>query len=513
ALIDKQVGKIEKVGALVLERDAKIKELEAWVQERDTLIDRLENSPQIAFQNKEIDALIAEKNAIIKDREARLDGLEDTITVRSLRRFQRLERVILPPGSRRWYLYSSLFHQMRGALLKPKETSSEKAPEEPHELMQKYPMHESKVADIICFPIIDWYFRYQRPQQLLSRFAQNGYRVFYLTVELEPLKKEYVVREIAENIIEVHLSVLSPFNVYHDTLTEDQIESLLSSLDHVRRDFGIDAALSIVDFPSWQPLAFRLKDIHGWKILYDCMDEHTGFSNVDESIIREEMALIRSSDLVVPTSAHLQRKVETERDDAVLIPNAGDYEHFGRALKKEPPFDIKGPVIGYYGAIAEWFDNELVEYLANERPTWSFVLIGHTFGSDIGRLESLPNVQFLGEKSYAELPNYLCGFDVCIIPFKLTPLIEATHPVKFYEYLAAGKPVVSSRLTELEPFKDLCYLADDKDDFLKKVERALDEDGQELKDKRMAFAKKHTWDERFAMLESHIKRLFIPRGA
>ena len=527
SLIEKQAGKIEEMEALVLERDVKIKEMGvliierdkknndmgALVQERGALAEGLEDTSHNASQKKEMDALIAEKDAIIQDRDARLQNLEDTITVRSLRKFQRLERVILPPSSRRWRLYSSLFHRMRGALLKPKVTISEEAPEGLPELVKKYPRSASKVADIICFPIIDWHFRYQRPQQLLSRFAQNGHRVFYLTVELEPLKKEYVVREIAENIIEVHLSVSSPFNVYNDTLTEEQIESLLSSFEYVRRDFDIGAAISFVDFPSWQPLTFRLKDAHGWKVLYDCMDEHTGFSNIDESIIQEEKALIMSSDLVVTTSAHLQRKVGAERDDTVLIPNAGDYDHFCRALHKESPFDVKGPVVGYYGAIAEWFDNELVEYLANERPDWRFVLIGHTFGSDISRLESLPNVQFLGEKPYAELPNYLCGFDVCIIPFRLTPLIKATHPVKFYEYLAAGKPVVSSRLTELEPFKDLCYLADDKDDFLKKVEKALDEDGKDLKDKRMEFAKEHTWDERYAILESHIKRLFIPRGA
>ena len=495
---------IKEKNKTIIEKNTLIKEMRIVISENNAKLKELENESLLASR-------IKEKDVLIKYREARLRDIEDTITVRSLRRFQRSERIVLPPGSRRWRLYSSWFHWMRRVLLKPKETTLVESLEEPPEILMKYFGTHENVADIICFPIIDWHFRYQRSQQLLSRFAKNGYRVFYLTVELEPLSKEYFVREIEENVIEVHLSVPSPFNVYSDTLTEGQLLSLLNSFYRLREDFNIDKALSFVEFPSWEPIVFRLKDIYGWKVLYDCMDEHSGFSNTDESIIQEEEALIGNSDLVISTSAHLQRKVEKERDDALLIPNAGDFQHFCRTFEKGPLSNIKKPVIGYYGAIAEWFDSGLVEFLASERPDWSFVLIGHTFGSDIGRLETFPNVHFLGEKPYLELPNYLCGFDVCIIPFRLTPLIEATHPVKFYEYLAAGKPVVSTMLPELVPFKDMCYLANDKEEFLKNIKRALDEKGSIQKKKRMVFAKEHTWDVRYAVLESHVQRLFPQR--
>jgi glycosyltransferase involved in cell wall biosynthesis len=117
-------------------------------------------------------------------------------------------------------------------------------------------------------------------------------------------------------------------------------------------------------------------------------------------------------------------------------------------------------------------------------------------------------VHFLGEKPYSELPKYLYWFDVCIIPFKLTPLIEATHPVKFYEYLSSGKPVVSAKLPELLPYNDLCYLADSKEDFLNKIEIGLKEDNLETKRKRIEFAKSNTWDDRYERLASHAKEIF-----
>lgn len=394
-------------------------------------------------------------------------------------------------------------------------------------------------VDIICFPIINWDFRYQRSQQLLSKFAKNGYRVFYLTVEglkikyeilqsimkiirelyntfrykqksvdLMPLNRKYIVREIQKNVIEIKPSFFSKFNVYGDTFSKEQVDSLISAMDQVKRDFYIDKALCFVEFPRWNPVVSKLRDSYGWKIIYDCLDEHTGFSNVNKSIVHEEEKIIKKSDLVIVTSSHLYKKVKGYRNDALLIPNAGDFEHFSNLPQNDLLKNIKKPIIGYYGAIAEWFDNELVEFLANKRKDWNFVLIGHTFGSNINKLQKFHNVHFLGEKSYSELPKYLYWFDVCIIPFKITPLIEATHPVKFYEYLSSGKPVVSVKLPELLPYNDLCYLADDKEDFLKKIEMALKEGDLETKRKRIEFAKSNTWDDRYEILTSHVKEIF-----
>ncbi len=169
--------------------------------------------------------------------------------------------------------------------------------------------------------------------------------------------------------------------------------------------------------------------------------------------------------------------------------------------------NIPGPIIGYYGAISDWFDCELIEYLAVSRKDWSFVLIGGTFGADVSKLKRLSNVHMLGEKPYGELPAYLYWFDVCLIPFKLTPLIEATHPVKFYEYLSSGKPVVVTRMPELIPYGDLCYIAEDKEDFLHKLEAALKEEPSLMAD-RKKFAMRNTWDDRYKAIASRIEGLY-----
>ncbi len=142
-----------------------------------------------------------------------------------------------------------------------------------------------------------------------------------------------------------------------------------------------------------------------------------------------------------------------------LVRNGTDFELFNQLTPNGILKDINGPIIGYYGAIAEWFDTELIVHCAMEHPDWNFVLIGSTVGCDTSSLEKLKNVHLLGEKPYKELPLYLYHFDVCTIPFKINPLTLATNPVKFYEYLSSGKPVVTVRLPELEPYADLCYLA------------------------------------------------------
>src|SRR6185369_151204 len=142
------------------------------------------------------------------------------------------------------------------------------------------------------------------------------------------------------------------------------------------------------------------------------------------------------------------------------IRNGCEVEHFasvppGRELQRDGR-----PVIGYFGAISEWFDIALVVALARARPGWRFVLVGSTFGCDTREARRLPNIEMKGEVPYAELPGWVHGFDVCIIPFVLNELTSCTNPVKVYEYLSAGKPVVATRLPELVAIADQVYLAD-----------------------------------------------------
>ena len=243
----------------------------------------------------------------------------------------------------------------------------------------------------------------------------------------------------------------------------------------------------------------------GFPIIFDCLDDFTSFGNVISEREKEELSLISSSDLVLATSSYLLKKVMNKTKRSLFLPNAGEFEHFNKT--KNGRLKYKKPIIGYFGSISDWFDTDLIEYLASSRSEFTFVMIGYTFGADIRKLQEFPNVHFLGERPYSELPKYLHDFDVCLIPFKMIPLIDATHPVKIYEYFAAGKPVVATKMTELYPMADMCYLAKDKEDFLKKLDLAVNEKDETITKKRMKFASENTWEHRFETLYNELKKI------
>jgi glycosyltransferase involved in cell wall biosynthesis len=153
----------------------------------------------------------------------------------------------------------------------------------------------------------------------------------------------------------------------------------------------------------------------------------------------------------------------------------------------------------------------IIAHCATLRPDWNFVLIGATFGADLQPVAGLENVYLLGEKPYKDLPGYLAYFDVCTIPFKLIPLTMATNPVKFYEYLSAGKPVVSIDLPELHAYREDCYLAHDADAFSALLEQAYNERDDEIKiERRLKLASENSWDARVnSILESEIFKTYL----
>lgn len=279
-------------------------------------------------------------------------------------------------------------------------------------------------------------------------------------------------------------------------------------IEYIRERFQIGHLVSIVDLPFWTPLVSTMEDS---KLLYDCMDEHNGFSTNAPSMIRLEEQLARKADLVLASSQRLHDRMKTYHSSPLLLRNAADTAHFAAQAPAAPELaSIQGPVIGYYGAISDWFDAKLVEWMAERRPEWTFALIGHTFGCDTAGLEKLPNVLLLGEKRYHELPMYLHRFDAAIIPFLQNELTKATNPVKLYEYLAAGKPVVSTALPELETVAaGLTVIARTPEAFEQAVERSLRQNNPQLMEARKNFASSHTWETRYEELHRTIlKRLF-----
>src|SRR5262249_55047001 len=157
-----------------------------------------------------------------------------------------------------------------------------------------------------------------------------------------------------------------------------------------------------------------------------------------------------------------------------LIRNGADFEFFREADPLPELSNLPRPLVTYFGAIASWFDTDLLYDVAKSRPQYSFVVAGQIFNREISRLEGLSNVKLIGPRPYQQMPSLLASSDACIIPFKLNVVTHATDPVKLYEYLSQGKPVVSTPMDELRGFSDLIYLATPAE-FADKLDQAVAE--------------------------------------
>jgi GT2 family glycosyltransferase/glycosyltransferase involved in cell wall biosynthesis len=367
---------------------------------------------------------------------------------------------------------------------------------------------QSSTYDVICLPVIDWHFRFQRPQQLITQFAQGGHRCYYFQTKFgapgEPLAGE----EIAPNVYNPRLPGPVSTNLYQGEIDDEALEEMLAGLEALRGQDGIADAICLVQLPFWAPLALAAHKRWGWKIIYDCMDEHSGFSTNHSSMLRYEDSLILEADLAIATSRLLYDKMSPRARRALLLPNATDFNHFSSPGTARPLAHLPRPIIGYYGAISDWFDVGMVRSAAAERPDWQFVLIGHTFGAEISWLQQLSNVHFLGEKPYQALPSYLRDFDVACIPFLLNALTAATNPVKFYEYLSAGKPVVAVNLPDLAPYQDHYYPVRDPSEFVRQIELALVADSPAKARERIDLARRNTWGDRYRLLDAAIAELY-----
>ena len=368
--------------------------------------------------------------------------------------------------------------------------------------------------DVFVFAVIDWHFRIQRPQHIARSLAENGRRVFYFSNDFIDVDEPgYQIERLpgVDALYQIKLHVKGAPRIYFDAPSEQALAMLTSSIAKVIWDFGALSSISVIQHAYWYPLVNRLPNSYR---IYDCMDHHEGFGNVPAQLIEIEKEMLSNADLVTVTSSWLESFTKKYNKNVSIVRNAGEYGHFVTYPEQVYKDDKRRRIIGYYGAIAEWFDLDLVRMVALKHPDCLILLVGNdTIGAQKA-LADLSNVEFTGEVSYAKLPFYLHSFDVCLLPFQVIPLTLATNPVKVYEYLAAGKPVVCVDLPEISQFGDLVLKADSKDHFVKLVGDALEESESRAEQraiKRRQFASEQTWNHRGAEFVSALKAVRMPR--
>ncbi len=397
-------------------------------------------------------------------------------------------------------------------LLRAKATPAPQAAPEP----EPCPLRawtDAATADVFMFGIIDWRFRTQRPQHLAREFARAGHRVFYFSnhfIDSDSPGFDVEHLDDALPLFQVRLKLRGAPAIYFTPPSDAANHQLMAGVRQFRAWVGTHRAWALVQHAFWSRVAMGMQfDC----VAYDCMDHHGGFGSVAKGLLDLEVRLMRQADLLVTTSSWLGEQAHQYNSHAVTIRNAGDFEHFS-AVPAQCFVDPRGrPIIGYYGAIAEWFDAELVAALARALPDALILLIGDDSAKVGDRLSACPNVEMVGEVPYARLPFYLHAFDVCMLPFKVVPLTLATNPVKIYEYLAARRPVVAVDLPEMVQFQAMVDVASDHDGFIDAVRLALaraPEPGPCIA-RRGAFAAAHTWEHRARVYRDTIESL--PRPA
>lgn len=253
-------------------------------------------------------------------------------------------------------------------------------------------------------------------------------------------------------------------------------------------------------------------------LVYDCVDEYTAFPELARArrwIAQREAALCRRADLVFTTAASLQEsKRRYNPEHTHLVHNVGDATHFNRALdpELEVPEELARlprPVIGFVGAVSDYkLDLDWLLHLGRARPDFSLVLIGPTGlsdpGTDVSRLAALPNVHLFGHRDYRALPAYVKGFDVAVIPYRINEYTRGVFPIKFFELMASGRPVVISNLPALEEYYPHVLVARTADELVDRCEAALG-DSAHARSVRLELAARNTWSDRVRALWEHVE--------
>jgi glycosyltransferase involved in cell wall biosynthesis len=362
--------------------------------------------------------------------------------------------------------------------------------------------------DVLCFSQLRWDFVYQRPNHLMVR-AAGSRRVWYVEEPVfEPDGPRLIVEERGPG-----LAMIRP--VVPPGWPEADVDAAVSLL---LREFVENNA--IVHPIAWYytPMALPWT---GWLnpavTVYDCMDELSAFRFAPSRMTQLETQLLARADVVFTGGQSLYEAKRTRHRNVHAFPSAVDSAHFGSARTdhQEPldQRDLPSPRIGWFGVIDERMDLDLIGGIADLRPNWSFVLIGPTVKIDPVTIPVRPNLHLLGPRSYGELPRYIAGWDVAMMPFARNESTRFISPTKTLEYLAAGRPVVSTSIHDVvDPYErlGLVRIADAPREFVAAIEAAMRQNAELFRAAADAYLERRSWDDTFARMWAFVEAALTP---
>jgi glycosyltransferase involved in cell wall biosynthesis len=358
-------------------------------------------------------------------------------------------------------------------------------------------MSSSVSYSLICLSHLRWDFVYQRPQHLLSRFAKQTNVYFFE----EPIYGDEPTRlDVSRR--EDNLFVLVPHISHADRESRGIAEIEREMLD------GFIESENISDFVLWfyTPMAMDFAaHLEPAATVFDCMDELSAFKFAPPELIENERRLLEKADVVFTGGQSLYEAKKDKHANVYAFPSSIDVEHFNQARKiEEEPADekwIPHPRLGFCGVIDERMDIGLLGEMADARPDWYFVMIGPVVKIAEEDLPRRENIYYLGGKNYNDLPAYLAGWDIALMPFAMNESTKYISPTKTPEYLAAGLPVVSTPIRDVvRPYGEqgLVDIASTAAEFVAACEKILNENLSDRLQKADEFLSHNSWDKTFA---------------
>lgn len=362
--------------------------------------------------------------------------------------------------------------------------------------------------DLVCFCHLRWGFVFQRPNHLLSRFSKHQ-RVFFIE---EPIFHDGEDKLQLENYNE-NLFVVTPH--IKGGLPEEEVHNR-------QRKFinNLFTNMNIEKYFSWYytPMALPFTDHLTPEVtVYDCMDELSAFKFAPPQLTVLEKELLKKADVVFTGGQSIYEAKKDAHHNIYSMRSSIDKHHFGKARTiTEDPTDQKNiphPRFGFFGVIDERFDIELIDAVAKAKPEWQFILLGPVVKIDPATLPKYDNIHYLGGKKYDELPNYIAGWDIAMVAFAMNESTRFISPTKTPEYLAAGKPVISTPIRDVvRPYGDnkLVHIVNNADEFIKAAEKELSKKRKtSWLNKVDDFLLYNSWDRTWGQMVRHIEDAYV----